>query len=87
MERYPDPPHGWAELRTRMVRAKSAEEINQILEEMYRVLNRFEAKMDGRKRLQTSIDRGPDHHSDRYSDRDPDLQSDSGKDPQTRKPE
>jgi hypothetical protein len=55
MEHYPDPPRGWVKLRARMNRAKTAKEINQILEEMTRVLQKYEAKLssDARFRSQT----------------------------------
>lgn len=54
MENLPDPPRGWLELRARMSRAKTPEEINKILEEMHRALDAYEAKGDSRIRSQAS---------------------------------
>ena len=50
MEPYPDPPEGWPELQERMSRAKTPEEINEILKEMKRVLELYEAKTSSQNR-------------------------------------
>ena len=65
MERYPDSPAGWAELRARMARAKTPEEINEIVQEMKRVLIAYEAKMASDRRSQTSPDLTEDETTDK----------------------
>lgn len=63
MEKFPDPPKGWPELQARMSRAKTPEEINEILNEMNQVLDAFEAKVGSNSRPRMLYD----PHKDRQS--------------------
>lgn len=58
MECYPDPPKGWLKLQRRMTRAKTAREINEIVEEMKQVLTRYETEVSS-LRSQTSLISAP----------------------------
>ena len=52
MEHYPDAPPGWLALRERMNVAKTPDEVNEVVEEMKKVLDAYEAKMgSGRRSL------------------------------------
>jgi len=56
MTSHADEPKGWAELSERMARAKTPEQIKEILKEMNRVLDAYEAKVGSGRRSQISPD-------------------------------
>jgi hypothetical protein len=63
MEKFPDPPKGWLELQARMSRAKTPEEINEILNEMNQVLDAYEARIGSSSRSRTPYDPRKDRQS------------------------
>jgi hypothetical protein len=63
MEKFPDPPNGWLELQARMSRAKTPEEINEILNEMIQVLDAYEAKIGSSSGSRTPYDPLKDRQS------------------------